>query len=98
MKQTLLNQGTWPAIFLILQCGHPYYTQLLAQQALLLQGKLKVGPRRIFPLLEETLYVEKDYLERLWENISENRQQKVVMLAPYRPLIEILDQEKHPEN
>jgi len=61
--------------------GHPYYTQLLAQQALLHREKLKVGPCRIFHLLEETLYVEKDYLERLWENISENRQQKVVMLT-----------------
>jgi len=26
-------------------------------------------------LLEETLFVEKDYLERLWENIAGNRQQ-----------------------
>ena len=32
-------------------------------------------------LLEETLFVEKDYLERLWENIAGNRQQKTVMLA-----------------
>ena len=78
--------------------GHPYYTQLLAQQALLLQSKLKPGPGRISQLLKETLYVEKDYLERLWENISENRQQKVVMLAPYRPLTKILDQKNHPEN
>jgi hypothetical protein len=61
--------------------GHPYYTQLLAQQTVIHHGKLKPDNQRISHLLEETLYVEKDYLERLWENISGNRQQKVVMLA-----------------
>ena len=61
--------------------GHPYYTQLLAQQSLLFHGNLKPNSRRMFHLLEETLYVEKDYLERLWESISGNRQQKTVMLA-----------------
>lgn len=62
-------------------CGHPYYTQLLAQQAVLLHGSLKPDSHRMYHLLEETLFVEKDYLERLWENISGNRQQKVIMLA-----------------
>ena len=36
--------------------GHPYYTQLLAQQALLFHGNLKPDSRRMFHLLEETLY------------------------------------------
>jgi hypothetical protein len=61
--------------------GHPYYSQLLAQQAMLLQGNFKPGGDRIGNLLEETLFVEKDYLERLWEDIAGKRQQKLVMLA-----------------
>lgn len=61
--------------------GHPYYTQLLAQQAVLLHCSVTPGRQRINQILEETIYVEKDYLERLWENISGNRQQKVIMLA-----------------
>jgi len=61
--------------------GHPYYTQLLAQQTLVFQRTLKPDHRRMSNLLEETLYVEKDYLERLWESISGNRQQKVVVLS-----------------
>jgi AAA+ ATPase superfamily predicted ATPase len=61
--------------------GHPYYTQLLAQQTLVYQRTLKPDHRRMSNLLEETLFVEKDYLERLWESISGNRQQKVVVLT-----------------
>ena len=55
--------------------GHPYYSQLLAQQALFLPHNYKTDKRRMDHLLEETLFVEKDYLERLWENIAGNRQQ-----------------------
>jgi len=61
--------------------GHPYYTQLLAQQAVILSGNLNPKGNRIIHLLEETLYAERDYLEKLWENFSGNRQQKIVMLV-----------------
>jgi AAA+ ATPase superfamily predicted ATPase len=61
--------------------GHPYYTQLLAQQAVILRNNVNPVRQQINQLLEETIYVEKDYLERLWETISGNRQQKVIMLA-----------------
>lgn len=61
--------------------GHPYYSQLLAQQALFLPRNHKTDKHRMDHLLEETLFVEKDYLERLWEDIAGNRQQKIVMLA-----------------
>ncbi len=61
--------------------GHPYYTQLMTQQAVLLNkapGSRRIGFKTI---LAEALALENDYLEKLWESISVNRQQKTVVLA-----------------
>ena len=61
--------------------GHPYYTQLFTQQAALLQGMDKSKPVSFDRLLEESLILENDFLEKLWESVSGNRQQKAVVLA-----------------
>jgi hypothetical protein len=58
--------------------GHPYYTQLAFQQAILfnaLNGKL---PDTNI-LMDQMLYVEKDYLEKVWEDISGNREYVLVL-------------------
>ncbi|MBL7112376.1 MAG: hypothetical protein ISS19_10605 [Bacteroidales bacterium] len=48
--------------------GHPYYTQLFAQQAALLQGLNKSKPVSFDQLLEESLILENDYLEKMWDS------------------------------
>lgn len=61
--------------------GHPYYTQLMIQQAVFLNqstGNKRIGFKEI---LLEALALENDYLEKSWESISVNRQQKAVVLA-----------------
>jgi len=60
-------------------CGHPYYTQLMAQQAILLHGANTT--LSFDAILEESLLLENDYLEKLWEAIAGNRQEKTVILA-----------------
>ena len=61
--------------------GHPYYTQLLAQQAIFMQSTNKSKPIPFERVLDEVLSLENDYLEKMWEAISANRQQKTVLLA-----------------
>jgi len=61
--------------------GHPYYTQLLAQQAIFIQSTNKSKPIPFERVLDEVLSLENDYLEKMWEAISANRQQKTVLLA-----------------
>lgn len=61
--------------------GHPYYTQLMAQQAILLHGANRKGSLSFDAILEESLLLENDYLEKLWEPLVGNRQEKAVILA-----------------
>jgi AAA+ ATPase superfamily predicted ATPase len=61
--------------------GHPYYTQLLSQQVVLLQRSITTRELTFDLVKNEALAVENDYLEKLWEAISGNRQQKAVILA-----------------
>ncbi len=61
--------------------GHPYYTQLLTQQAVFLNDPRGTTRISFQTILAEALALENDYLEKLWESISVNRQQKAVILA-----------------
>lgn len=54
-------------------CGHPYYSQLAFQQVVLfraLEGKVP----SVSDLLLLMIDSEKDYLEKVWEDISSNRE------------------------
>lgn len=53
--------------------GHPYYTQLAFQQTLL-SSKLEKKIPNIEELISMMLDTEKYYLEKLWEDISNNRE------------------------
>ena len=53
--------------------------QLMAQQAILLHGANSAIS--FDAILEESLLLENDYLEKLWEPIMGNRQEKTVILA-----------------
>lgn len=53
--------------------GHPYYTHLAFQQAVL-QNTLYNQLPEILLLKELILNTEKDYLEKVWEDISGNRE------------------------
>jgi hypothetical protein len=53
--------------------GHPYYTQLAFQQAILFRALQHKLPN-IDELITEMLSAEKDYLEKVWEDISGNRE------------------------
>jgi hypothetical protein len=54
---------------------------LLAQQAIFMQSTNKSKPIPFERVLDEVLSLENDYLEKMWEAISANRQQKTVLLA-----------------
>jgi len=47
--------------------GHPYYTQLAFQQVVLVNALEGTPPSEI-ELLHRLLLVEKDYLEKVWED------------------------------
>lgn len=60
--------------------GHPYYTQLAFQQAVLFnvtEGRLP----DIDELLTLIISTEKDYFEKVWEDISNNREYVYVLRA-----------------
>jgi len=60
--------------------GHPYYTQLAFKQAILvhaLEGKI---PRQK-ELTDRLLRAENSYLEKIWEDISRNKEYIQIMLA-----------------
>jgi uncharacterized protein len=53
--------------------GHPYYAQLALQQTVLMnamEGSVPTPEK----LLKQMIAVEKDYLEKVWEDISTNRE------------------------
>ncbi len=49
--------------------GHPYYTQLLSQQ-IEISGKKKISSGHIDEIIETVMWLEINYLEKLWENIT----------------------------
>jgi AAA+ ATPase superfamily predicted ATPase len=53
--------------------GHPYYSQLAVQQVVLFNVFNRRTPS-LNELLDQMLATEKDYLEKSWEDISNNRE------------------------
>jgi len=70
--------------------GHPYYTQLYAQELLI---NYKLSDTEVLVSHEETLQqlliVEKSYLEKNWEDISKKRENKVVITAIAKGIVNI---------
>ena len=70
--------------------GHPYYTQLYAQELLI---TYKLSDSKVIAshedILEQLLIVEKSFLESNWEDISKKRENKVVITAIAKGVINI---------
>lgn len=60
-------------LYLDIAKGHPYYSQLTLQQLLLFHIQRKRIPTPA-ELLDEILAVEKDYLEKNWEEFASNKE------------------------
>lgn len=60
--------------------GHPYYTQLICQQIELSNPHKVINKNDIFEYIEETMYIEINYLEKIWEDISNYKQIVPVIL------------------
>lgn len=61
--------------------GHPYYTPFMVQQ-LIFNFSLESGSvSNLKKLIDISVDAENDYFERIWSEISANRQEKVVILA-----------------
>ncbi len=62
--------------------GHPYYSQLALQQLITLNALNKKEIfRDIQEFIEYLFFIEKDYIEKLWEELSKSRDQMQVLLA-----------------
>ncbi len=59
---------------------HPYYAQLAYQQTILLNA-LNGKPPSIYELFCQILSVEKDYIEKVWEDISKRKDYVITMKA-----------------
>ncbi len=60
--------------------GHPYYSQLAFQQVVLINALEGTPPSEI-ELLHRLLMVEKDYLEKVWEDLSRNKEYIYTLLS-----------------
>ena len=59
---------------------HPYYSQLAFQQVVLINALEGTPPSEI-ELLHRLLMVEKDYLEKVWEGLSRNKEYVYTLLS-----------------
>ena len=70
--------------------GHPYYTQLYAQELIinyrLSDSKLIVSHQ---DMIKQLLIVEKSFLENNWQDISKKRENKVVITAIAKGVVNI---------
>jgi len=64
--------------------GHPYYTPLMAQQALFYAEIFKYEDYSFRQLIEFSIEAESNYLEKVWGDISRRQQEKTVVLALVR--------------
>ncbi len=62
--------------------GHPYYTQLYAQE-LIIRNKLSRQANLLShnQILEHLLIAEKNYLEKLWDELSASKELKKILIA-----------------
>lgn len=78
------------SIILSFTKGHPYYTQLYAQELLInykLSGKNVVASHE--DILQQLLIVEKSFLEKNWEDVSKKRENKAVITAIAKGVVNI---------
>ena len=70
--------------------GHPYYTQLYAQE-LIINHKLSNSEVLVSheEILQQLLIVEKSFLEKNWEDVSKKRENKVVITAIAKGVVNI---------
>lgn len=61
-------------------CGHPYYSQLALQELIIYYALNKKTPE-FEVLLEQMLIVERNYLEKSWEEISFSKQNVKLILS-----------------
>jgi uncharacterized protein len=62
--------------------GHPYYTQLFTQQLVISNFREKeIGMKDIREVKENMMYIEANYLEKVWEDIASYRENIPVLLA-----------------
>ncbi len=61
--------------------GHPYYTPLMAQQAVFHKDHFKQAKTLFRDLIEIALEAEAGYLEKVWDEISVKHQEKTVILS-----------------
>ncbi len=70
--------------------GHPYYTQLYAQELLI---NHKLSDTEVLAsheeILQQLLIVEKSFLEKNWEDVSKKRENKVVITAIAKGVVNI---------
>jgi hypothetical protein len=62
--------------------GHPYYTQLYLQEMMI---QLKIYPEKKIvshqEMIDQLLLIEKNYLEKYWEELSSSRELRQICLA-----------------
>ncbi len=70
--------------------GHPYYTQLYAQELLI---NYKLSDDKVLAthedILKQLLIVEKSFLEKNWEDASKKRENKIVITAIAKGVVNI---------
>ena len=61
--------------------GHPYYTQLFIQEIIVQQylSELEELPE-VSEIVSRVLNIEKNYLEKSWEDISSKREEKIILM------------------
>ena len=62
--------------------GHPYYTQLFLQELII---GYKLSLKESFPLvhqiIDRLLIIEKNYLEKNWEELGSRRESRIILIA-----------------
>jgi len=62
--------------------GHPYYTQLYLQELMI---QMKIYPEKNIPshqdMIDQLLLIEKNYLEKQWEELSGSKELRQICLA-----------------
>ena len=70
--------------------GHPYYTQLYAQELMI---NYKLSDNKVLAshedMIQQLLIVEKSFLESNWEDISKKRENKVILTAIAKGVVSI---------
>lgn len=62
--------------------GHPYYTQLICQQIVLgHMDKKTIVQSQIVNFIESAMWVEVNYIEKLWEELTRSKENIPVLLA-----------------